>query len=455
MGGELSDIKVIVDGEEFQLHRFPLYTRSDFFLKEFAKLGGQQLVTLDDFPGGAPIFTIIADFCYNISVNITMDNVVGLRCAASYMEMYGSGNLFERTGLLIEQIANDSRHGRNLEKLLTLISTIPEFDYYETTEQTMEICVAALVYHWNKYQYGTTSLYEVTTPEVQKIFFNMEFEFFIKLMQACKDKLDNDDVLSVLVSEYILYILKNDPAEKLEAQNTETADSDEKDKSGSAETTENQSEEDQTIGDDQTKEDQINGDADADSQEPDTLTDDTVSDSDQQSNKDEEEDKPEEAAEALEFSEESLRMIKRLLDAIRPCQISRKMASKWLCPLLEAYSKVDGSNEVLGSIAASMANQMDEDCVATMSQDTLLAFADKVDVDCLGAGTQELIMEHLVNLSDSDQLSIDSFLKLSQKMPLNGSPCHDSLLNIISKLNSNKGKLLSVVKNYHLFHLPF
>ena len=124
MGGELSDIKVIVDGEEFQLHRFPLYTRSDFFLKEFAKLGIQQVVTLDDFPGGAPIFTIIADFCYNISVNITIDNVVGLRCGAKYLEMYGSGNLYERTGLMIEQIASDTRHGRSLEKLLTLITSI-------------------------------------------------------------------------------------------------------------------------------------------------------------------------------------------------------------------------------------------------------------------------------------------------------------------------------------------
>ena len=445
MGGELSDIKVIVDGEEFQLHRFPLYTRSDFFLKEFAKLGIQQVVSLDDFPGGAPIFTIIADFCYNISVNITIDNVVGLRCGAKYLEMYGSGNLYERTGLMIEQIASDTRHGRSLEKLLTLITSIPAYDFYDTTEQTMELCVAALVHHWNKYQYGTTSLHEVSSPEIQKLFFDMEFEFFIKLMQACKDRLENDQVLSVLVSEYILHILENDPANKPKMENGDTDNAEAQDGNGTADgDKEKTAPDDQASKDgdqadsDEANADQNNGDVDAESQEGDTLTDNTASNSDQQSNHDKGEEKDEQSAN-LEFSEESLKMIKRLLDAIQPCQVSRKMAAKWLCPLLEAYSKVDGSNDVLGSIAASMANQMDEDCVATMSEETLLAFADKVIVDNLSESTQELIMEHLVNLADADRLTIDGFLKLSEKMPLNGSPCHDNLLNIISKLNSNKG----------------
>lgn len=450
MGGELSDIKVIVDGEEYQLHRFPLYTRSDYFLKEFAKLGAQQVVTLDDFPGGHTIFPIIADFCYNITAKITVDNVVGLRCGAKYLEMYGSGNLYERTGLIIEQIANETRHGRNLEKLLTLISTIAAYDKYDTTQQTLELCVSALVHHWNKYQYGTTSLYEVTTPEVQSLFFSMDFEFFLKLIRACKERLESNEVLCTLVSEYVLHIINSDSAGKppvvSDDANTTTAGDDE-DKADDEAATDDEdgekpaaTEDDKENGDDTADAaDQTNSD---DATASDDTTEETASDATekeqveaQQSSGVDETEKDIETAK-ITFSEESLEKIQSLLESIRPVRMSRKVAAKWLCPLLEAYSDVDGSDKLLGRIAALMANQMDEECVATMSEETLLAFADQVVVEELSENTQSLLLEHLVNLADAERLTVGGFMELIKRMPLNNTACHDSLLNIISQLNS-------------------
>jgi hypothetical protein len=50
-------------------------------------------VVLDDFPGGQPVFSLVADFCYNMAPSVTKDNVVQVRCAAHLLQMSGSGNL--------------------------------------------------------------------------------------------------------------------------------------------------------------------------------------------------------------------------------------------------------------------------------------------------------------------------------------------------------------------------
>ncbi len=84
--GELSDIKVAVDGQDFHLHKFPLFVRSNFF-----KNHSSRDVTLDKFPGGAGVFGTVADFCYNKDVQVTFDNVVEVRAAAEYLEMTGGG----------------------------------------------------------------------------------------------------------------------------------------------------------------------------------------------------------------------------------------------------------------------------------------------------------------------------------------------------------------------------
>lgn len=95
--GELSDITVSVDGQDFHLHKFPLFVRSNFFKNhpQLQAKDGQMApavahIILSKFPGGSKTFSTIADYCYNKGVNVNHDNVVEVRSAAEYLEMTGN-----------------------------------------------------------------------------------------------------------------------------------------------------------------------------------------------------------------------------------------------------------------------------------------------------------------------------------------------------------------------------
>ena len=88
--GELSDIKVIVDGVEFNLHKFPLFVRSNYFKNLNLSNSNDKSVsqvTLENFPGGSRTFALIADYCYNKEINVDINNVVNVKCAAEYLDM--------------------------------------------------------------------------------------------------------------------------------------------------------------------------------------------------------------------------------------------------------------------------------------------------------------------------------------------------------------------------------
>jgi hypothetical protein len=87
--GELSDITVIVDKKEFKLHTFPLFTKSDFFKKAVAssQSSAPYVVRLDNqFPGGAEVFDLLADYFYSIPITIDQKNIVPLRSAACFVQ---------------------------------------------------------------------------------------------------------------------------------------------------------------------------------------------------------------------------------------------------------------------------------------------------------------------------------------------------------------------------------
>lgn len=390
LGGELSDIEVVVEDKHLQLHRFPLYTRSNFFLKEFAKLGTQQAITLNRFPGGVEIFTVIADYCYNISVPINVDNVIGLRCGAKYLEMHGSGNLYEKTGIIIEGIVGNARRGKDLDQVVRLIARISAYQMEEATIHAFDQCISALVHHWNKCQYGMTAVEEIKRPEILDIIVKMDFEFFIKMLNKCKEKTKNLEVINVLVSEYILHILNS-----------------------------NEPEGGRKNGDMNGTNGMDGGDSDGESLEIETLSNSNHKNI---------------------FCEQSLKKIQTLLKDIQP-NLSTSATSKWLKPLLEAYSEVHGSDEVLGSIAALMANQMDEESISKMSEQTIVSFAEKVNCDELNENTRVLIASHLASQVDNGRLTVPGFMTILKALDLNQAPCQDNVLRIISALNT-KGKYL-------------
>ncbi|KAG8645860.1 hypothetical protein MANES_10G102200v8 [Manihot esculenta] len=68
-------------------------------------------IALDDLPGGAEAFELVAKFCYGIAVDLTAANISGLRCAAEYLEMtedLEEGNLIFKTEAFLSYVVLSS-----------------------------------------------------------------------------------------------------------------------------------------------------------------------------------------------------------------------------------------------------------------------------------------------------------------------------------------------------------
>ncbi|CAI5521636.1 unnamed protein product [Closterium sp. Naga37s-1] len=88
----------------YQLHKFPLYSKTDYFSKhaveeeksssrrnsgdpESSANGKRARLGLSNHPGGIETFKLVACFCYGVPITITPDNVTALYCAAIYLDM--------------------------------------------------------------------------------------------------------------------------------------------------------------------------------------------------------------------------------------------------------------------------------------------------------------------------------------------------------------------------------
>ncbi|GAB2300597.1 hypothetical protein Dimus_034632 [Dionaea muscipula] len=117
--GLASDVTIEIGELKFQLHKFPLISRSQVLEKQVGEcfteedgngIGSSSMncvVKLDDMPGGAKTFELVAKFCYGIKLELTALNVVCLRCAAEYLRMtedYGEGNLISQTEAFLNEV---------------------------------------------------------------------------------------------------------------------------------------------------------------------------------------------------------------------------------------------------------------------------------------------------------------------------------------------------------------
>ncbi|KAK9723759.1 hypothetical protein RND81_05G023500 [Saponaria officinalis] len=103
------DVTIIVNGESYLLHKFPLVTRSGKISKMVANEKNSNISKFEihDLPGGSPAFELAAKFCYGMNFEITAGNVAHLRCAAEYLEMsdeYQDENLISRTEAYINEV---------------------------------------------------------------------------------------------------------------------------------------------------------------------------------------------------------------------------------------------------------------------------------------------------------------------------------------------------------------
>ncbi|KAL1321986.1 hypothetical protein HN51_066869 [Arachis hypogaea] len=117
------DITIVVDGESFLLHKFPLVTLSGKIRKMVAdaKVSTVSSLELLNFPGGHQTFELAMKFCYGMNFEITTFNVTRLRCAAEYLEMteeYKDQNLISRTESYLKDIVF-----QDLQKSVEVLST--------------------------------------------------------------------------------------------------------------------------------------------------------------------------------------------------------------------------------------------------------------------------------------------------------------------------------------------
>uniref|UniRef100_A0A1J3EVR3 BTB/POZ domain-containing protein n=2 Tax=Noccaea caerulescens TaxID=107243 RepID=A0A1J3EVR3_NOCCA len=141
------DITIVVDGDSFLLHKFPLVARCGKMRKMVAEMKESSILShteLRDFPGGPKTFELAMKFCYGINFEITISNVVALRCAAAYLEMtedFKEENLIARAETYLEQVAFRSLD-KSVEVLCSCETLLPR-DVAETA-RIPERCVEAI-----------------------------------------------------------------------------------------------------------------------------------------------------------------------------------------------------------------------------------------------------------------------------------------------------------------------
>ncbi|KAL1150206.1 hypothetical protein V6Z11_A10G241500 [Gossypium hirsutum] len=140
-----SDLVVEVGEMAFHLHKFPLLSRSQVIenrINDYSSEDDEKCVLqFHDLPGGAKTFLLVAKFCYGIRLELTALNIVGIRCAAEYLQMTedrGDGNLI----MLSESFLNEMfGHWTDTIKAL---ETCKEFLPYSEELHIFSRCIDSL-----------------------------------------------------------------------------------------------------------------------------------------------------------------------------------------------------------------------------------------------------------------------------------------------------------------------
>ncbi|ONM54304.1 hypothetical protein ZEAMMB73_Zm00001d020120 [Zea mays] len=84
-----SNVTVEVGDMSFHLHKFPLLSKSAFLERSIEENSDQEecIIKLNDIPGGAKSFELVARFCYGVKIELSPANAVYLRCASKHLEM--------------------------------------------------------------------------------------------------------------------------------------------------------------------------------------------------------------------------------------------------------------------------------------------------------------------------------------------------------------------------------
>ncbi|KAL4231227.1 hypothetical protein ACF0H5_008809 [Mactra antiquata] len=219
--GELSDITVVVDDTEFKLHKFPLYAKSDFFCA-LAKSPGTDCnrVELKEFPGGPEAFAVVADFCYNMKVDLNKTNVVHIRCASEVLQMTGSGNLAEVSDKFLQDTITSGKMSRSTSNIATLLVSCMTASAVAEKAEIVTMCSEALVECWLKppTKFSSPTFSKKSSDKMDestRILLGLPLAWLVKLINLARSKGVKNNIIAELVTKYInAYIDRYDAEEK-------------------------------------------------------------------------------------------------------------------------------------------------------------------------------------------------------------------------------------------------
>ncbi|CAN6310069.1 unnamed protein product [Urochloa humidicola] len=139
-----SDVTVEVGDMSFHLHKFPLLSKSAFLARSIEENSDQEecVIKLNDIPGGAKSFELVARFCYGVKIELSPANVVYLRCASEHLEMteeVAEDNLIAQSEMFLNQVVL-----RNWKDSLTALETCDDLLPHAEDLQIVKRCIESL-----------------------------------------------------------------------------------------------------------------------------------------------------------------------------------------------------------------------------------------------------------------------------------------------------------------------
>ncbi|CAH1784836.1 unnamed protein product [Owenia fusiformis] len=228
--GEFSDLSVSVNETELKLHKFPMISKSGYF-RQLPQ--DQDVVTIDNFPGGVTTFNMVADFCYNIDIKITKENVLLLRCAAEVLKMTSPTNLIEITDKYINDMMTSAKLSRSINTVVDLLTQACSLGDVAEKAGVTNTCIEAMVdtlvrttiYSPSISRFGITRRENECLEKVEKL----PFEIFLLVLKKARDQDVSSTLLAKLVQRYIAKLLhiedeKAEPSDKDSGHEEEEVD---------------------------------------------------------------------------------------------------------------------------------------------------------------------------------------------------------------------------------------
>ncbi|VDQ02442.1 unnamed protein product [Trichobilharzia regenti] len=230
---ELSDFTVYIDNERFKLHKFPLYTKSDFF-KEIAS--SNPVCQISEFPGGSKTFSVIADFCYGKEISVSSQNVVYLYAAADLLKMKGRENMLEISREFIDTIFRNAYETKEISDLICVLCLAYSMKS-DAVKKFYDESVEMLLSLWLHEESGFKRLYTGHSKSSSDCGILHDDQFIadylvyvplgtiIKLVELARDKRVDEKIILNLCAKYLGRILDHfDAAVQDKGENGKASD---------------------------------------------------------------------------------------------------------------------------------------------------------------------------------------------------------------------------------------